>query len=366
MKQEGQLACIDEEGIGKPNVDYPMLRGARIIQHQITEPRRQRPDELEKIHGCLAGLAVGDAMGRPTELLLHYRKIERKYGRVEGLVGRKAGAVTDDTRLTLTVADAIIEKGRMITSDELLKFWKDYPEFGCRKFLVSYRRDEGYWIGEHLAAWGGRLGIPGHLTGYLNFSSLFAGNEAAMMMAPVGILFRGRPESAARAALELSRVCIVGQGAEMASSWAAAIAEALSDGGTVESVLEVATQYASTRIRPYIEKALEVAAGFTDVYEARHFLYMRCLKAIAIDSRETVPMAFAMFKIASGDPMTAIRGGANFGRDSDTIAGMAGLLSGALTGVSSIDRGILETVCDVNGLDIQKYAAQLADVNQAM
>lgn len=59
-------------------------------------------DELDRIHGCLAGLAVGDAMGRPTELLFNYRRIEKKYGRVESLVGRSAGAVTDDTRLTLS------------------------------------------------------------------------------------------------------------------------------------------------------------------------------------------------------------------------------------------------------------------------
>lgn len=317
----------------------------------------------EKVRGCIAGLAVGDAMGRPTELLLHYRRIEKKYGRVEGLVGKRPGAVTDDTRLTLALADAIIERGRIISADELVDSWKRNPEFAWRKFLKSYRRDEGFWIGEHVAAWGGRIGIPGHLTGYLNLSSLVAGNEAAMIMAPVAIVFRGKPGRAAEAALELSRVCIRGQGAEMAASWAAAIAEALSPSSSVESVLDTACRFATDRVRPFIENALATAKDFDDVFEARPALYRNCLKRVMIDSRETVPVALAMFEIASGDPMTAIRGGANFGRDSDTIAGMAGLLAGALSGLGAVDQDILRKVVEVSGLDVERYASSLLSVD---
>jgi ADP-ribosylglycohydrolase len=168
--------------------------------------------DVERIHGCLAGLAVGDAMGRPTELLFSYKRIEKKYGRVEDLKGRHAGAVTDDTRLTLTVADAILEKGGMISADDLVDHWKDRPDFRWRWFLKSYNRSEGFWFGEHIVAFAGRLGVPGHLTGYLNASSLFAGNEAAMIMAPVGIVLRGRPDEAAAGGEALSHACIVGPG----------------------------------------------------------------------------------------------------------------------------------------------------------
>jgi ADP-ribosylglycohydrolase len=290
--------------------------------------------ELQKIQGCLAGLAVGDAMGRPTELLFNYRRIEKKYGRVQALVGRDAGAVTDDTRLTLTVADAIIEKGAMISADDLVAHWKHHPDFRWRKFLKSYNRNEGYWFGEHVVAFAGRLGVPGRYTGYLNASSLFAGNEAAMIMAPVGIVLRGRPEKACREGYALAHACIVGAGADMAGAWAAAISEALCREATVESVLEVARQSAPARIRTFIERALRVAAGF----------------------------ALAMFMLAAGDPMTAAIGGANFGRDSDTIAGMAALLAGALSGIDAIDSGIYTRVSEVNGFDIEGYASRLADI----
>ena len=75
-----------------------------------------------------------------------------------------------------------------------------------------------------------------------------------------------------------------------------------------------------------------------------------------------MPVALALFKIAGGDPMTAVIGGANFGRDSDTIAGMAGLLSGALSGVGAIDGGIYHRVLEVNGFDLEGYASRLAAV----
>jgi ADP-ribosylglycohydrolase len=316
--------------------------------------------DVERIHGCLAGLAVGDAMGRPTELLLSYKRIEKKYGRVETLKGRQAGAVTDDTRLTKTVADAILEKGGMVSADDLVDHWKYRPDFRWRKFLKSYNRSEGFWFGEHIVAFAGRLGVPGRFTGYLNASSLFAGNEAAMIMAPVGIVLRGRPDEAAVSGEALSHACIVGPGAEMAGAWAAAISEALAGGATVESVLGAARGHASARILPYIDRALGVADRFSDVYEVRHALYSACLRPIQVDSRETVPVAMAMFKIAGGEPMTAVIGGANFGRDSDTIAGMAGLLSGALSGIEAIDAGTYRRVSEVNGFDLEDYARRLA------
>ncbi|MBK5093097.1 MAG: ADP-ribosylglycohydrolase family protein [Actinobacteria bacterium] len=320
-------------------------------------------EEISRIIGCLAGLAVGDAMGRPTELLFNYRRIEARYGKVTDLIGREAGAVTDDTRLTLTLADAILEKDRIISADELIDFWKWHPEFTWRKFLRSYNRSVGFWIGEHIVAWAGRLGLPGHLTGYLNLSWLVAGNEAAMIMAPVGIICRGCPVDAAQAARDVARAMLTGEGVEAAAAWAAAIATALSKGATVQSVIDTARSNASPQMRSAIERALSASEPYSDVYSVRPALYRCCRRLVTIDARETIPMALAMFWLADGDPMTAVVGGANLGRDSDTIAGMAGLLSGALRGIEAIDKSIYGKVCEVNGFDLEDYAARLATVS---
>ncbi len=315
-----------------------------------------------KILGCLAGLAIGDAMGRPTELLFNYRRIERKFGRVTSLVGDKPGAVTDDTRLTLALADVIIGHGRMITSDELIQAWKHHPEFGWKKFLKSFKRDEGFWIGEHLVAWLGRLGIPGTLTGYLNPSSIFVGNEAAMMISPVGIIYRGRPGEAAAAALEVSRAVVAGEARKAAGAWAAAISYALTEGADVDGTIDTLRRYSSYKLRSAIDKALYIAQKYEDVFDVRAELYSHCLRPVTIDALETISIATAMFKIAEANPMKAVIGGANFGRDSDTIAGMAGLLSGAICGIEGLDRETYERVCEVNSFDLEEYAVQLAGI----
>jgi len=55
-----------------------------------------------------------------------------------------------------------------------------------------------------------------------------------------------------------------------------------------------------------------------------------------IDPLELWGLALAMFKIADGDVRQAAIGGTNIGRDSDTIAGRAAMLSGTLRGASAV------------------------------
>jgi hypothetical protein len=62
---------------------------------------------------------------------------------------------------------------------------------------------------------------------------------------------------------------------------------------------------------------------------------------VMCDSRETVPAAIALALLASGDPVTAVTYGANFGRDADTIACMAGYICGAFTGLDRAGQGKL-------------------------
>ena len=57
---------------------------------------------------------------------------------------------------------------------------------------------------------------------------------------------------------------------------------------------------------------------------------------ITCDSRETVPLTLALFLLADGDVEKCVTYGANFGRDADTIASMAGAIAGALRGVGGI------------------------------
>lgn len=69
-------------------------------------------DLRNRIAGALYGVAIGDALGAPLEFMSK-DEIIRKHGRVTDMIGGgwlnvKPGEVTDDTQMTLAVAEGII------------------------------------------------------------------------------------------------------------------------------------------------------------------------------------------------------------------------------------------------------------------
>jgi len=69
-------------------------------------------DIKDKIKGALYGVAVGDALGAPLEFM-SADQIDRRHGRVTEMIGGGwlsvlPGEVTDDTQMTLAVAEGIV------------------------------------------------------------------------------------------------------------------------------------------------------------------------------------------------------------------------------------------------------------------
>ena len=75
---------------------------------------------FSRAYGALAGLALGDALGMPTQAMSP-EQIRAVYGRITGLVdgdasqpyapGMPAGSVTDDTEQALLIASLLL-RGR--------------------------------------------------------------------------------------------------------------------------------------------------------------------------------------------------------------------------------------------------------------
>jgi ADP-ribosyl-[dinitrogen reductase] hydrolase len=70
-------------------------------------------DIRNRIAGALYGVAIGDALGAPLEFMSK-KEITRKHGRVTEMIGGGwlnvvPGEITDDTQMTLAVAEGIIE-----------------------------------------------------------------------------------------------------------------------------------------------------------------------------------------------------------------------------------------------------------------
>ena len=316
-----------------------------------------RPSTLlyRKALGCLLGGLIGDAMGTPTE--------GKDYGDIEselGWVDDFDCDGTDDTVMKHLLAEALIRTDGYATFDDWAEVWLGNWEaiFGPKvgKFFISVL---------HTAHKLRRHSVP-RMAALGNMPS----SSSAMCISPVGIVNACNPSQAALQAYNLAsliHVHDVGFCQDGAAAIAAAVAEAFDAAATVESILEAAVsaivklsgQEMVNRIRAALDLARELAdylAFRAAVYERVDTFFCR----ISCDSRETVPLTLALFRLADGDVARSVTYAANFGRDADTIGSMAGAIAGAFRGVDGIKREWIEKVNSYAALDQAELATRLA------
>ncbi len=89
-------------------------------------------DDLERTRGSILGLAIGDAIGHPTEFVSSVRAIRERWGEL-GVTDRMpagrhpAGTFTDDTQMTICVARALVRSGHA-PLDDLMQLLGDELE----------------------------------------------------------------------------------------------------------------------------------------------------------------------------------------------------------------------------------------------
>lgn len=305
---------------------------------------------FDAVYGCLLGGAIGDAMGGATEMM-HYKQIERVFGRVETLQprgaapdtarfepGAPAGQVTDDTRLRNLLCSAIIRVGGRVTADDWAKTWLDEMEGWFFTPVVNAYHKVFSQAARPREAGRGNMGS----------------NSTAMSIAPVGLINACDPRQAALDAYDVAGLVHEGYARDAACAVAAAVAEAVRPSASVVSVVEAGCRYLASGndIAPRIERAVHLArtseryeAFRTAFYDAMLFPWPQSGLAGSrppegfydtAEPRETVPAAFALFVLAAGAVRESVVYGANFGRDSDTLASIAGAVAGAFQGVRSV------------------------------
>jgi len=306
---------------------------------------------------CLAFGVIGDAMGTPTENL-EPAEIEARFGWVDSFEGDG----TDDTIMRDLIASALIRTGGYADADSWAEEWRDQQQaiFGSKvgRFFPSVL---------HAAA-KLRNGYPPRSIAEGTMPS----SSSAMAIAPVGIVNAGNPRAAAVQAMEIAsliHVTDVGFCQDGAAAIAAAVAEALMPDATVDTVLRASTAYlkpwSGEEMLSLIEEALDLANEHGDYKVFRQHYHGIFRQRIACDSRETVPAALAIVRLAKGAPWLAASLGANFGRDADTIACMAAGICGALSGIST-DNAELIARLPVQSRSAQAdLASRLAAVTRA-
>lgn len=287
----------------------------------------------DKVLGCLLAAEIGDAMGAPAENKT-YQEIIARFGEITDF----AGSGTDDSALKQILCDAIAEAQGYPTADVWAAAWLSHEDL----FLKGM-----FWIPVMNSFWKVRAeNIAPREAGLGNMAS----SSSAMCISPIGIINAGNPRQAALETFEVAGLIHHNFARDGACSLAAAVAEAFRPSATVASVLDAAVEYLPTRSTRVMREAIAgtlALARETGEYRLfrERFYTERLLPGIAMpDARETVPVTLALFLLADGDPRQVILYGANFGRDADTIASMAGALGGALRGATALPAAWVEKI----------------------
>lgn len=323
---------------------------------------------VQKAHGCLAGLALGDALGLPTEMLAP-EIIAAWYDEIRGLTPIAAqhphnrlplASVSDDTDQALLIARLLVADGEIRPqrlADGLLA-WAETPRVRDNNFLGRATR-------QALTAL--VAGAPVELSGRGETIG------AAMRIAPVALTCATRE----RLIEQVVNACLPTHFTQPAISGAMAVAfgvqAALEPDATTRSMIAAASEgarigatYGAWGWTPPLDQrlpwALQAVQGRT-LPEATRFVY----EVIGVGEApwELVTAAFVLLHAAEGEPMPALLAAANCGGDTDTLGAIVGALGGALGGIESLDQAMLSQVCRVNGLDLEPLARQLVSLRRS-
>ena len=308
-----------------------------------------------KALGCLVAGVIGDAMGTPTERM-HYQDIEKKYGWVADFTGDG----TDDTVMRDILSAALVATGGYARIDDWAQAWiENKARFVGEKrsrFFISVlhtveKLTRGGWLPRHAA-----LGN-------------MASSSSAMCIAPVGIVNACNPRQAALQAYNLASLIHIHDVSfcqDGAAAVAAAVAEACRPAATVDSILAAAVHQidpvSGREMRERIGEAVDLAATSGSYPAFRQAVYAQgahFFRPITCDSRETIPLTFAIFRLAGGDVVKCVEYGANFGRDADTIAAMVGGIAGAFRGYDALPAVWRQKAREVMGSEQERLAVEL-------
>lgn len=323
---------------------------------------------FSRAYGALAGLALGDALGMPTQAMSP-QQIQMVYGQVTGLVdgdksqpyapGMAAGSVTDDTEQALLIASLLLKghgSGLNLDASEFshaLLAWEDSMiERGSLDLLGPSTKAAL----ERVRAGENPLRVGGEGTT----------NGAAMRVTPIGIAASTSDRQLFADAVWSS--CQVThatrQGFQSAALVAAAVSLGIDAGAAdvtdllwkavafVHSLPERGAWSPEPDVVAATHRALKLAAQPSSSPQ-----WLAGQIGTAVAAAQAIPMAFAL--LARDPSPRALLQAANLGGDTDTIGAIAGAILGASLGVEVFDAYGLAQVEQVSQLDLPSVATDL-------
>lgn len=319
-------------------------------------------DLINRSRGALLGLAIGDALGSPTEGK-SLAAIQQTWGRVTDFISEQQ-AGTDDTEYALFAARLLLKHGRALNSALVAQAWRE-------EIIGAKNEFKGAGFSEMLTIENLRKGLQSPHSGkHLHSWS----DGLAMRVAPYGIVAAGDPQLAAQLAEIDGVVSHAGEGIHCGRVVAAAVAMAMNN-ASLEEIFRAALQVipADSWSARALHEGIAIGEKSDDVWSALQPLYdaLACSYYHWADiAPEAVGLAFGVLAAARGDFTDAVLGGVNVGRDTDTIAAIAGAIAGARCGsaalpqkwatrLSTVQGNCINTVA---GMDIRQTAEALAQL----
>lgn len=317
-----------------------------------------QPPTEDQFAGALLGCAVGDALGAWIEgrsrtaiaeldnLVSHYRPF-REY---------PAGQFTDDTQLTVATAKSMVRKHGVDGADiaqEIAQLWRDNTIIGAgpvAKRAINKIIEGVDWQ---------EAADPGDLPF----------NGAAMRISPLGLWYAGESNSAMREGVRIASLVTHGHpvGIDAAVVTARAVAQA------------AGTKHIETR--PFLEDlaiSAETEPLQTSLIQLADWMALSESEALAaiVDATQeqrmegfginvmavpTILAALYCFLMTPDDYIATIDCALRVGGDVDTVAAIAGAISGARHGVGAIPSNLRESLIDgdeIEALGRALYAAR--------
>ncbi|MCE4055418.1 ADP-ribosylglycohydrolase family protein [Pseudomonas sp. Au-Pse12] len=320
--------------------------------------------------GAFYGLALGDALGMPTQSLSR-EQIQQHFGVIRTLEdagpdqpiapNMPRGSITDDTEQAILVGRLLVQgQGRIAPAalaQSLIEWEAQMQAKGSQDLLgpSTKRAIELILAGESVEE-AGRYGTT---------------NGAAMRITPVGIAADvARPEAFLQAVVE---ACQVTHNTSLGISSAAAVAAVVSagiNGLPLAEALALGVQVArQAQGRGHWVAGATIAARLEWTSTLRvdgdregfaRMLYE--LIGTSVASQESVVVSFALARqVALGQlpAFEALCMAAGLGGDTDTIAAILGAMLGACLGMEIWPAELIAQVRKVNELELQPLVEQL-------
>jgi len=303
------------------------------------------------------GLAIGDALGMPTQSM-SLGEIREDHGRITGFVdagprqriahGMPAASITDDTEQAVLVARLLVEGDGRLDPTRFAEALIDWERGMAAKGSLDLLGPSTKTAVQRILD-----GVPASEAG-----STGTTNGAAMRITPVGITTTAEDLGAlVDAVQDASRVTHdTGLGIGGAAAIAAAVSAGI-DGASRAEALDVAV--AAARIGERRGHWIAGASIADKTAWAREWLptVPSSDRIVAIDgvigtsvaSQESVVAALALVSLDL-DPWETLCTAASIGGDTDTIAAMAGAVLGAVHGAGAWSPETVDQVESVNDI----------------